>query len=1081
MGLYSKAQPLYEKALQIRQKTLGLEHLNTAQSLNNLGVLYYHLKEYDKALPLFERALAIREKAAGPEHPDTAATLNNLGLLYKDMGTPDKALNFYQQALQIREKALGPDHADTIATINNLAAFYADSGELAKAASLYERVVKSKEKTPGPDHPDTAAAMIKLAQVYQGLGEYDKAVSLAGKALKIREKALGAENPDTIASLNGLAALYTGMGAYEKSIPLYERVVQIREKTPEPNNPDIAVSLNYLALAYQGLGEYDKALELYNRSLKIKETASESEQSDTARTLVNLASLYQAMGAYEKAQSLYERAIKIRENTPGTDPPDTAGALDSLANLYVTMGLYDKALPLYQRAAKIYESKGPTNLNTGTSLQKVANLYQIMGDTDKALPLLEQSAKIFAKNLGPNHPDTASVLLNLGRIQLAKNAPDKAGEYFKQIKAKDALVNVALSRGHAEDAWQLLDGLTPPTASTPATQVGWNTRKGQALAGVGRLPEAAVALWQAVQGSEKRPFKSLIQARILQEEDYLRPYRQLAEVLAKLAQNGKGLPPELQEFGPSPQAAALAMAEATKSREILAELAGAPRAPRRLELSPELRQREAVLQFHLAAEEAQWDRAVAGGQEGLKEVISKRRSLNITYEDLLQDLRQTQPLYAAFYYPQPTPIKDLPLTENEVIVEYALGEDAGTIFVVRRDGVQYMYPLPLGRKALEAGVREFLEPLLHGRSEEFSVKKGEELYDLLLTKPLATISPSEQVIIVSDGILGLLPFESLVMAAGRNPETSTFVGDQRSLLYYPAITVLIQQRGRAAGPNTRPLLALANPFYEVPEKDSEVDKPQKVKKSDGAVAEDPPADQKKKSKSLDPTEKQEKFVPLPGYLALAANLAWGPVSHGPKGNQGILYPPLPATEPEVREIAKIFGVSCEPPDVLLGRQANKAQLQQAALRDCRYLHFATHAELTDRIQGLLSPFILLGQGKKDASDDSFLTLSDIVDLDLGAHLVVLANGHAGWGQALMGQGVINLARAFLYAGARSALINLWDSKPEITKEFFVKFYGYLKEGKSRGEALRLARNDVRLTHPDPVFWAGYVLYGEGDS
>ncbi len=278
------------------------------------------------------------------------------------------------------------------------------------------------------------------------------------------------------------------------------------------------------------------------------------------------------------------------------------------------------------------------------------------------------------------------------------------------------------------------------------------------------------------------------------------------------------------------------------------------------------------------------------------------------------------------------------------------------------------------------------------------------------------------------------------------------------------------------------MLALANPFYEVPEKNSEVDKPQKVKKSDGAVAEEPPADQKKKSKSLDPTEKQEKFVHLPGYLALAANLAWGPVSHGPKGNQGILYPPLPATEPEVREIAKIFGVSCEPPDVLLGRQANKAQLQQAALRDCRYLHFATHAELTDRIQGLLSPFILLGQGKKDASDDSFLTLSDIVDLDLGAHLVVLANGHAGWGQqALMGQGVINLARAFLYAGARSALINLWDSKPEITKEFFVKFYGYLKEGKSRGEALRLARNDVRLTHPDPVFWAGYVLYGEGDS
>ena len=228
------------------------------------------------------------------------------------------------------------------------------------------------------------------------------------------------------------------------------------------------------------------------------------------------------------------------------------------------------------------------------------------------------------------------------------------------------------------------------------------------------------------------------------------------------------------------------------------------------------------------------------------------------------------------------------------------------------------------------------------------------------------------------------------------------------------------------------------------EKDSEVDKPPKVKKSDSVTAEDPPADQKKNTKTINLTENQEKIVPQPGYLALATNLAWGPVSRGPKGNQGILYPPLPDTEPEVREIAKIFGVSCEPPDVLLGRQANKSQLQQAALRDCRYLHFATHAELTDRIQGLLAPFILLGQGQKNVWDDSFLTLSDILDLDLGTHLVVLANGHAGRGQAMMGQGVINVARAFLYAGARSALINLWDVRPEVDKEFFIKFYGIFK-------------------------------------
>ncbi|MBV8441450.1 MAG: tetratricopeptide repeat protein, partial [Hyphomicrobiales bacterium] len=35
---------------------------------------------------MFERALAIREKTLGPEHPDTAANLNNLACLLQAQG-----------------------------------------------------------------------------------------------------------------------------------------------------------------------------------------------------------------------------------------------------------------------------------------------------------------------------------------------------------------------------------------------------------------------------------------------------------------------------------------------------------------------------------------------------------------------------------------------------------------------------------------------------------------------------------------------------------------------------------------------------------------------------------------------------------------------------------------------------------------------------------------------------------------------------------------------------------------------------------------------------------------------------------
>ena len=45
---YAKAEPLYQEALRIRQKVLGVKHPDTAESLNNLAVIY---KERRRAVP----------------------------------------------------------------------------------------------------------------------------------------------------------------------------------------------------------------------------------------------------------------------------------------------------------------------------------------------------------------------------------------------------------------------------------------------------------------------------------------------------------------------------------------------------------------------------------------------------------------------------------------------------------------------------------------------------------------------------------------------------------------------------------------------------------------------------------------------------------------------------------------------------------------------------------------------------------------------------------------------------------------------------------------------------------------------
>ena len=86
LAAYTAARPLFERALMIRQKTLGSEHVDTAQSLNNLAGLLYAQGDLAGTRPLVERALAIHQKALGPEDPTTAVSLDGLASLLRDQG-----------------------------------------------------------------------------------------------------------------------------------------------------------------------------------------------------------------------------------------------------------------------------------------------------------------------------------------------------------------------------------------------------------------------------------------------------------------------------------------------------------------------------------------------------------------------------------------------------------------------------------------------------------------------------------------------------------------------------------------------------------------------------------------------------------------------------------------------------------------------------------------------------------------------------------------------------------------------------------------------------------------------------------
>ena len=84
-GRLDEAEPLLQRTLAIRERALGPDHPDTAQSLNNLAELYHSQGRLNEAEPLLQRALAIAEQALGPAHPHTRTVRANLDALKQPM------------------------------------------------------------------------------------------------------------------------------------------------------------------------------------------------------------------------------------------------------------------------------------------------------------------------------------------------------------------------------------------------------------------------------------------------------------------------------------------------------------------------------------------------------------------------------------------------------------------------------------------------------------------------------------------------------------------------------------------------------------------------------------------------------------------------------------------------------------------------------------------------------------------------------------------------------------------------------------------------------------------------------------
>ncbi len=165
--------------------------------------------------------------------------------------------------------------------------------------------------------------------------------------------------------------------------------------------------------------------------------------------------------------------------------------------------------------------------------------------------------------------------------------------------------------------------------------------------------------------------------------------------------------------------------------------------------------------------------------------------------------------------------------------------------------------------------------------------------------------------------------------------------------------------------------------------------------------------------------------------------------------------------------------------MLTGAEATETRFRSQPLESVRAIHLAVHG-----VSSSTSPdraALVLGRLASD-EDDGLLQSREIAELNLPAELVALSACDTGAGKLVGQEGIVNLVRAFLFAGSRTVVASLWSADDAFTTSLMKRFYENLAKGTDRGLALRRAKLSlVEQFGPDavPFLWAGFTMTGEG--
>ncbi|MFC2157245.1 CHAT domain-containing protein [Acidobacteriota bacterium] len=757
--------------------------------------------------------------------------------------------------------------------------------------------------------------------------------------------------------------------------------------------------LNHIGLFYWKSSDYSRALSFYFQALSIAQGIG--NKLEISACLNNIGLIYKDFGYYEQALDYLERAL-ILDKESGVEE-FIAIDLNNIGSTYVRMSEMNyresdlkQALIHFKACLSLAEKANDTRTIVNV-LNNLGSLYLTMDKQEKARSYLEE-ARTAAENSG-NLEGLGVILNNLGDIYLKEGRLDTALDFFQR----------ATSAGEAVQRNDIL------------WEAGW--MMGQYFEAQDRMEDAIRAYEGSLRIIESiRSTLSLDTYRAGYLQHKLKVYESLIHLLSR-GTSTKDNSSQVEKI--------FSIVERAKARAFLDMIAGS-QVDYFEKLDPETLQNETDLSNEISAlMRSLYLKDLTDVQR--KGILEHLRYAEDRYMQLLSQIRVHSPSAAEFIAPKLDSLNEIQrglLDEKTVLLEYFLGERGSYLFIVTRESVSF-HPLPPRAKIRES-IRGFMKMLSDPPASKARYRgspAARRLFrELLFPLGEAQYQGIERLIIIPDGVLYYLPFETLEMDIGQADSKTRKIVDRYDVSYAPSSSSMLYLTR-----NTRPhvgspsLLAFGSPSYDLDSGD-----PEGMGRSVSAIL-----------KNL--------------YLSDGFDLS--PIRFGRK---------------EVNSIARLFPKHKR--NVFIGKDAQEAVFKSVPVDSSQIIHFACHGFLDE---GFPSRSALVLSLKDTEEEDGFLQVREIYKLRLSAKLVVLSGCQTGRGLLTAGEGILGLPRIFFYAGAKSVLSTVWriDDKP--TALFMKYFYKYLSDGKSRSAALRMAKlRMLRTRYSHPFYWAAFVLYGD---